>query len=55
MGSINKIPKLTYGEYEKTVCNFGVLLNKNYGNETSVHQAQKFGKLAVKVNDIMIK
>ena len=53
--SLNKIPKLTYGEFEKTVSNFGVLINKNFGTETSVHQAQKFGKMAAGINKIMLQ
>ena len=53
--SLTRIPKLTYGEFEKTVSNFGVLINKNFGNETSVHQAQKFGKMAAGINKIMLQ
>lgn len=53
--SLNKIPKLTYGEFERTVSNFGVLINKNFGNETSVHQSQKFGKMAAGINRIMLQ
>lgn len=29
--SLNGIPKHTYGNFEKTVNNFGVLINKNFG------------------------
>jgi hypothetical protein len=53
--SFNKIPKLTYGDFEKTVSNFGVLINKNFGNETTVHQSQKFGKIAKKIDRIMMQ
>jgi hypothetical protein len=53
--SFNKIPKLTYGDFEKTVSNFGVLINKNFGNETTVHQSQKFGKIAKKIDHIMMQ
>ena len=46
---------MTYGEFEKTVSNFGVLINKNFGNETVLHQSQKFGKMALSVNKLLIQ
>ena len=30
----------------KTVTNFGVLINQNFGSQSTLHQMQKFGKLA---------
>jgi hypothetical protein len=53
--SFNKIPKLAYGEFEKTVSNFGVLMSKNFGNETTVHQSQKFGKIAKRIDRILMQ
>lgn len=46
MGHLNRIPKYGYGELSKTVNNFGVLINHNFGTSSTLHQMQKFGKLA---------
>ena len=32
-----------------------MLINKNFGNETAVHQSQKFGKMAQHINHIMLQ
>ena len=53
--SLSKIPKFTYGGFENTVRNFGVLLNRNFGTETTIHQMQKFGKIAKNMNKIMFE
>lgn len=37
----------------KTVNNFGILINHNFGNSSTLHQLQKFGKLAKEVDNIM--
>jgi hypothetical protein len=31
---------------QRTVNNFGVLINQNFGTQSTLHQMQKFGKLA---------
>ena len=50
---VKKISKGTVGEFEKTVRNFGVLMNKNFGSETTQHQIQKFGGRVKKLNEFM--
>lgn len=32
-----------------------MLINKNFGNETIVHQSQKFGNIAKHINTIMLQ
>lgn len=51
---IKKIAKGTFGHFEMTVRNFGVLMNKNFGQESTQHQIQKFGPRVKKLNDFMI-
>lgn len=51
---MKKIAKGSVGEFEKTVRNFGVLMNKNFGSETTQHQIQKFGSRVKKLNEFMV-
>lgn len=30
-------------------------MNKNFGNETLIHQSQKFGKIANHINQVMLQ
>lgn len=50
---VKKIAKGSFGEFEKTVRNFGVLMNKNFGSETTEHQVQKFGPRVKQLNEFM--
>lgn len=50
---VKKIAKGSFGEFEKTVRNFGVLMNKNFGSETTEHQVQKFGSRVKQLNEFM--
>jgi hypothetical protein len=50
---VKKISKAVVGEFEKTVRNFGVLMNKSLGSETSQHQIQKFGQRVKRLNEFM--
>ena len=51
--SLSGIPKFSYGHFEKTVNNFGVLLHRNFVGTTTLHQAQKFGKVANTIDTVM--
>ena len=50
---IKKIAKGSFGEFENTVRNFGVLMNRNFGSETTEHQVQKFGPRVKQLNEFM--
>ena len=51
--SLAHISKFTYGHFEQTVSNFGVLLHRNFVGASTLLQAQKFGKLALKIDQKM--
>jgi hypothetical protein len=44
--TLASIPKYSFGNFESTVNNFGVLLHRNFVGTTTLHQAQKFGNVA---------
>lgn len=51
--TLSNIPKLTYGNFEGTVNNFGVLLHRDFVGTTTLHQAQKFGNFAYAIDRTM--
>jgi hypothetical protein len=51
--SIANISKFTYGHFEHTVNNFGILLHRNFVGASTLLQAQKFGSIASKIDKYM--
>jgi hypothetical protein len=51
--NLANIPKFSFGNFENTVSNFGVLLHRNFVGTTSLHQAQKFGNFAYSIDHAM--
>jgi hypothetical protein len=48
--SLSNISKFTFGNFENTVSNFGVLLHRNFVGSSTLQQAQKFGGLAARID-----
>ena len=48
--TLSTIPKFSFGNFENTVNNFGVLLHRNFVGTTTLHQVQKFGKVAFSID-----
>lgn len=51
--TLSNIPKYSFGNFESTVNNFGVLLHRNFVGTTTRHQAQKFGSLVFSIDQAM--
>lgn len=52
-GGLTGIPKFTFGRFENTVSNYGVLLNRNFIGTSTLHQMQKYGKIAKNMDRLM--
>lgn len=51
--TLSNIPKYSFGNFESTVNNFGVLLHRNFVGTTTRHQAQKFGNVVFSIDQVM--